>query len=229
MTGSRTAIVILLAALASTAGCTNQATDWTPAQSNRTIEVNYTRLAYEIHFAPNEERPRPDEMERLAAFLEREAVGYGDRISFVAAARTPVEAALSGRRQAALRASLARRGLTAGGGIENAAESRAVPADTVLLSIGRYVVTPPPCPDWSRPPTGDYTNNVGGNFGCATAYNLGLMVADPGDLVHGRTPGPADGDRAAIAIERYKADKIKPLLDSDTRVQGSASQAGGAK
>ena len=36
----------------------------------------------------------------------------------------------------------------------------------------------------------------------ATITNLGLMVANPGDLVRGRTPGPADG---AVGARRYKS------------------------
>ena len=49
----------------------------------------------------------------------------------------------------------------------------------------RYLVTLPPCPNWSKPAAGagDFTNTPSSNFGCAAAVNLGLMVANPADLV----------------------------------------------
>ena len=54
------------------------------------------------------------------------------------------------------------------------------------------------------------------NFGCANERNLGLMVANPADLLRGREPGPADGDFAAFGIQRYRADKTEPLLSTST-------------
>ncbi|MBU6497147.1 MAG: hypothetical protein KGJ41_02265 [Rhodospirillales bacterium] len=45
----------------------------------------------------------------------------------------------------------------------------------------------------------------------ANAFNLQAQVADPHDLVMGRGTDMADGDTAAKAIERMRADKVKPL------------------
>jgi hypothetical protein len=44
--------------------------------------------------------------------------------------------------------------------------------------------------------------------------NLRVMVANPADLVHGRGDNLAIGQTAAIAVERLRADKVKPLPDS---------------
>ena len=57
-----------------------------------------------------------------------------------------------------------------------------------------YLVTLPPCPDWSRQSGTDFANLPHSNFGCATQTNLGLMIAEPEDLVRGRKLAPADGD-----------------------------------
>jgi hypothetical protein len=45
----------------------------------------------------------------------------------------------------------------------------------------------------------------------ANALNRELQVARPSDLVQGRGTVTADGDTAARAIDRMRADKIKPL------------------
>jgi type IV pilus biogenesis protein CpaD/CtpE len=74
-----------------------------------------------------------------------------------------------------------------------------------------YEVQLPACPDWSRNLGFDPLNLPLSNLGCANAANLGLMIADPKDLVRGRSIGEADGAREAEAIVRYRADKVKAL------------------
>ncbi|HEX6010905.1 MAG TPA: CpaD family pilus assembly lipoprotein [Geminicoccaceae bacterium] len=69
----------------------------------------------------------------------------------------------------------------------------------------------PGCPDWSRDPGFDPRNLPLSNLGCANAYNLGLMVADPADLAPRRELAPADGTREAEAVLRYRTDKVKQL------------------
>ena len=55
--------------------------------------------------------------------------------------------------------------------------------------VDREVILPG-CPDWSRDPGFDPRNLPLSNLGCANAYNLGLMVADPGDLAPRRPTSP---------------------------------------
>jgi hypothetical protein len=45
--------------------------------------------------------------------------------------------------------------------------------------------------------------------GCANAANLGAMVADPGDVEHGKELAPADGERAALGVVEYQGGKAK--------------------
>lgn len=73
------------------------------------------------------------------------------------------------------------------------------------------VVVEPSCPDWSRPSAAHPANLPTSNFGCATAVNLVRMVADQRDLVRGQALGPADSHQATAAVERYRADDVKPL------------------
>ena len=72
----------------------------------------------------------------------------------------------------------------------------------------------PGCPNWSRDPGFDPLNLPLSNLGCANAVNLGLMVADPGDLLPRRTLAPADATREAEAIVRYRTGKVT-AIDAD--------------
>jgi pilus assembly protein CpaD len=81
----------------------------------------------------------------------------------------------------------------------------------VELVLERYLVTLPACPDWSRESGTDFANLPHSNFGCATQANLGLMVAEPRDLVRGRPLGPADGVQQAEGIVRYRTGKVIQL------------------
>lgn len=90
--------------------------------------------------------------------------------------------------------------------------------DAVEVVATTWTVRLPHCPDWSRDLTFDARNLPLSDLGCATATNLGLMVADPADLPAGRPLGPADGTREADAILRYRTDKVRPL-DQDVLTQ----------
>jgi pilus biogenesis lipoprotein CpaD len=81
----------------------------------------------------------------------------------------------------------------------------------VELVLERYLVTLPACPDWSRQSGTDFSNLPHSNFGCATETNLGLMVAEPKDLVRGRALAPADGVHQAEGIVRYRTGKVVEL------------------
>ena len=188
--------------------CAPETSLYTPTQSPKENKVTFVRLGHEVKFAANDARLAPGEADRLAAFLRRSAVGYGDRVSLILPERGNAPA-LDARRQAVAMA-LANHGILTQpiGPIEGVAAA----PDSVLITVGRYVVTPPACPDWSKTPSYDAANRAGSNFGCASAVNLGLMVADPGDLAGGRPPGPGDGDQNTLAIQRYREDKTKDLL-----------------
>src|SRR5690606_18834183 len=105
-------------------------------------------------------------------------------------------------------------------------------ASGARVTVGRYVVKPPACPDWSKPATGDPANQVTSNFGCATETNLGLMVADPGVLLRGVDQmAPADGEAVAVGIKNYREGKIEkpePLtaieMESGVRTSGGKDE-----
>jgi pilus assembly protein CpaD len=79
----------------------------------------------------------------------------------------------------------------------------------VTVVVGRYVVIPPHCPDWRKPSQDDPSNTPSSNLGCASATNLGLMVADPGDLVYGEPAPASDGDHDVYSVQRYRTGTIR--------------------
>ena len=87
----------------------------------------------------------------------------------------------------------------------------------VEVVLERYLVTLPACPDWSRESGTDFDNLPLSNFGCATQANLGLMVAEPKDLVRGRPLGPADGVQQAEGIVRYRTGKVVELEETEVQ------------
>lgn len=212
---ARPTIAIVRAALLSTglalSACDSPIEQWQPVQAPKTNTVEFVRLNHTVRFAPGAAVPAPAETRRLMNFVDDAEMAGGDEIYLDAA---PTDR-LSQARQASVRRLLSQRGIrtTALPAIAGAGGERLALGDEVALQVERYVVTPPACPNWSKPPGGDPTNTVGSNFGCATATNLGLMVANPRDLLIGRKPGPADAEPALRAIQNYRSGKPVVLTD----------------
>lgn len=92
----------------------------------------------------------------------------------------------------------------------------------VQVVVRRFTVTLPACPDFTKYPGDTFDNQVHSNWGCATATNLGLMVADPGDMIEGREIGPANGEVQAEAFQRYLEGETKDLNPEDVGTVESA-------
>jgi pilus assembly protein CpaD len=203
------AIVLLGIALVFSA-CAPQTSQWSPVEAQKENKLTLVRLAHSIQFRPNEDRLSPAEVERLAVFMRDQAVGYGDQIVLLGG-----ESVVEQRRQQSVAQMFARGGLRVIRGAQ--IEGMTAEPNEVRILVSRYVVTPPNCPNWSKRADDDFGNTSSSNLGCATATNLGLMVADPADLMGGRPLGPAEGEVAAFSVERYRAGRIIPLLRGDAR------------
>ncbi len=193
--------------------------------------ADLVQYGHDVAFAAGEARLTNGQRQRLDAFLARLEAGYGDRF-YVVAGRgrrgEPKQAAarLGERRRQAVMAFLELRKLRVlplriEFGID------APVRGAVKVIVRRYVVTLPGCPDWTGRPGITYDNTRSSNFGCATATNLGLMVADPGDIVAGRHPGLMDGEFAARSIERYRKGETTPLLGDDEASTAQTELTGG--
>ncbi len=93
-------------------------------------------------------------------------------------------------------------------------------AGEMQIDLSYDVVVSPECPDWRRSPVTTHSNTSQGNFECASTVNLGLMVADPHDLVHGSDSDiPIDTTTATKAVQDYHEGKT---------AAGSVSASGGS-
>jgi len=92
----------------------------------------------------------------------------------------------------------------------------------VSIDMQYAVVVSPACPDWRRSPVTTYSNTTQGNIGCATAVNLGAMVANPNDLLHGTGDISPDTARTVHVVDQYRS------VASGTGSSGSASSGSSA-
>jgi len=67
-----------------------------------------------------------------------------------------------------------------------------------------------PCPQWTYFPADRHSNRDSPYLGCSNAVDLRAMLANPADLDHGRTLGPADGEREGRAVSDWQQGKVKP-------------------
>jgi pilus assembly protein CpaD len=176
------------------------ATDYTKSEAPNNLRVDGAVTRVDIAFTPGSARLAPGESAHLDRLVATGVVRPADRVTIAAAGSPP----LAAQRAATLSSALLAYGIVADRG-----PVEAISANHAVLAIGRYVVTLPPCPNWSSPPTAQYTNMYWSNWGCAAATNLGLMVASPADLVSGRSLAPADGMPTVTAVTRYLNDRVK--------------------
>jgi pilus biogenesis lipoprotein CpaD len=199
---------------------------WIEASSPKQLEVDRAEYRHSIYFPTDSSVFPTSERDRLLAFLETVQPSGRDSIRLEGHADERAtelyNLELAARRNERVETFLDEAGL-ADLPITTVALGEALPAvpstgpaawrlnRRVELVLERYLVTLPACPDWSRQSGTDFANQPHSNFGCATQTNLGLMVAEPKDLVRGRSLAPADGVHQAEGIVRYRTGKVVEL------------------
>lgn len=111
---------------------------------------------------------------------------------------------------------------------KSAAHHKAHPTGSVVLVVvERFFVITPSCAN-NLEKIGDASQAYSySNLGCATEVNLGLMIANPQDLLRGRNRDPYDGTVMAAGVRRYETDKIKPIAEiTTTTMQNQATSSG---
>lgn len=204
------------------AGCTPPISEWSDSDASKQIRIDYVRLQHDTLFAPGSADLAAGEADSLASFLDQAEVAGGDHVFFQPVSDDKLAASRIGQ----LTRELLPRGISA-----TTLPPAAGAADHMTVVIERYVVTPPDCPNWSKPAMGDHSNSLPSNFGCADATNLSLMVDDPRDLVIGRPLGPPRGDQALYGYARFrngKPDKPDTSATSDSFSPSNATHSGSA-
>jgi len=189
----------------------------TEAPTQLRVDAADTRL--EVAFAGGSARLSSSEAARLDRMVLAGGIRPGDRV-VIGAGGPP---ALAEARAGAISRELMRYGITT-----QRLPLDAVPANRAVVSVGRYAVTLPTCPNWSQSPAADFTNAVSSYYGCAAATNLGLMVASPADLVAGRPYTGTEAQPAANAVQRYLTDRVKtPPNPTPSPFAGGGGGGGG--
>jgi pilus biogenesis lipoprotein CpaD len=199
---------------------------WIEASSPKRLEVDRADYRHSVYFATDSSALTASERDRLLTFLRTVQPGGRDSLRLEGHADERATELynldLAARRAEQVAAFLEDTGYGALD-VTAIALGEALPAvpstgpaawqlnRRVEVVLERYLVTLPGCPDWSRESGTDFDNLPLSNLGCATQTNLGLMIAEPKDLVRGRPLGPADGTHQAEGIVRYRTGAVVKL------------------
>jgi pilus assembly protein CpaD len=194
------------------------AAEYSKSEAPDTLRVDGAESRRELAFAAGSAYLSPAELRKLDGWVLGGSISPADRVA-LAAGGPP---GLAEQRAAAISRELLRYGI-----VTRTVALDGVPANHASISVGRYAVTLPTCPNWSQSLSYDFTNAFTSNYGCANATNLGLMVASPADLASGRPFSGPDATPAVSAVERYLTDKITPPPEPTASPFAASSGGGG--
>ena len=193
--------------------------EYSKSEAPDTLRVDGANSRRELAFGTGSASLAPGELRKLDGWVLGGNIRPADRVE-VAAGGPP---GLAEQRAGAISRELLRYGI-----VTQTLVIDGVPANRAIVSVGRYAVTLPTCPNWSQSQSYDFTNAFTSNYGCATATNLGLMVASPADLVSGRSLTGTAAQPAAAAVQRYLTDRVKqPPAPTASPFSGGGGGGGG--
>ena len=201
---------ILCSVTAILAACTNPSIDFgTPVYNQDytqkfALNVESLHLTLSLPGADGQERLTPGEIRRLDKFVS----GYmaerrGQLVVSIPASASGERRVLGRAKQIADRAR--RQGLHADEIMLRVAIEENRADAPVVVGYDKLVVRVPECGDWSKESSHDLTNTPSPNFGCSMQRAVGLMVADPADLIAPRQAGLRDAGRSNTIIQLYRA------------------------
>jgi pilus assembly protein CpaD len=166
-------------------------------QSERQPVVSYTNFAYDVQVGSGGGLS-PSEAQRLDGWLASIDIAYADRV-MVSAADSAYGSAITDD----IADLVARRGLPIEEDVSPSSQQ-----GLVRITVRRPSASVPGCPDWSDKPETNGMGSTSRNYGCGVNGNLAAMIANPEDLVRGRT-GTSDlrGATSNRAIQVYR-DKV---------------------
>lgn len=191
---------VILIALTLVASCGGDNSSWTGREVEKRNTVSVVKLTHDVSFDADGAVMSEGEKTRLERFISDIDPTYGDVVTIEVDSSDQAhwDTVAGELKDLGLRVN---RAATNNGGTPAEGDARVV--------VTRHIVNPPRCPDWRKPAYPDYKNTASSNFGCATATNLGAMIADPRDLVEGQEFTGPDAERASMAVRSYRQDAIK--------------------
>jgi pilus assembly protein CpaD len=97
-------------------------------------------------------------------------------------------------------------------------------AAPIVVAYDRFMVDTPRCGQNWESLTRTRNNEAFGNFGCAVTANIAAQVANPQDLIRPRAMTPADAQRRATVLGKYRLGDTTSSA-RDTQAAGAISQA----
>lgn len=187
----------------SVAACQHTAvTAPTPSETVKRNEVKMVRLPFRIAAEDDQtDTPSTYTLNGISLFLHSVNAGHADVIMLDANGVAP-------ERIDAIVDHIKTKGLIYAGssplGVKPA-------GGEITLYVERHIVVPPNCGNWRVETSGNDVNNTSAHHGCSTIANLGLMIANPRDLVAGQSSG--NSTAAAVgAIYSPKATPTGPTM-----------------
>lgn len=185
-------------------GCAGNMTQYSGVEQQTRNEVEMVRIPYDIQFPANQVELSGREILKLNNFLSAADITYGDEFSMdFPLDRNGNLSELDQQRLNYMSNLLKDNGIYMAANVTPYGMEPT--AGTGRLLVSKYVVTPPECGDWTQKSYPNYENAPTNNLGCATQANLGQMVANPRDLIVGAEGLPANAERSAGAVERYRS------------------------
>jgi pilus biogenesis lipoprotein CpaD len=227
---SRAGRFILFASFVGFVGCSAPLSVTETYQERHPLQVQGETVAYPVIFGLGRDPTAGEAGRRLDQTIEGYLEGGHGSILLSAASPGRPDAGRQAAELGLVRERLIQRGVPATA-IRTATADAVLPADTVTVSYERYSASLPTCGDWSAEPSFNPYNDVLPNFGCSWQRNVGLMVADPADLVHMRGTGTSDAQRMDDVLQKYREGKPTAVQDkphfSPQQAPNSSSSAVG--
>jgi pilus assembly protein CpaD len=197
MNMKKTTILLLISSSLVVAACSSS-----PAPLNRGVTtarvptVNVNNVTHDVRFQGD--RISSGEEADLLAFLRSVGPGFADRITV----EDPNPENAQGR-IASLSSLLGKLGVSVAS-VQRAVD---VAPGSARITVSRANVISDQCPDWNDEQKVSFNNAMSTNFGCASRSNLARMVADPSDLITGRTLTGQDAAVTAKPVAGFDSHK----------------------
>ena len=186
--------IISAIALVGLAGCKQNT-------GNPSLNIQYApristeEILYDMRFNANNDMTAL-QVKTHEAFLRGLGLRYGDRI-FI----DDPEPDGARERRALVAALLAKYGLIPEN--ENVVTNGFIAPNAIRIVVRRARAAVNNCPSWSDSVSINKGVNMMNNTGCATASNMAAMVADPNDLVDGRSYKGSEAQSIVKAVKAY--------------------------
>jgi len=157
--------------------------------------VSRTDYVFDVA-APSGDRMSEADADRLSSWFDSLGLAYGDQVSVDGQGVYGAREAVAGV--------AARYGLLVQP--EAPVTQGAVAPGAIRVVVSRMTAVVPGCPDFSRPSSPEFGGNRTSNYGCAFNSNIAAMIADPRDLITGRSgTAGVNATVATKAIATYRS------------------------